>query len=213
MSSIASSISSGPSPAQRWTIAARPRSCDQRSSVSPSWANSVSPSSWSASQATPARSAKRLASSTSESAISSSEPRSWRSGPCREHRAAGWPSSILVRPRPWPRPADARQRLRCPRRAAPLEWPPVATDSVPYEEWRAKHAPVTLASASRIINVGHHLRERLERIAQAEGRDVTGLARAVLREYVERQARLVPEDLLGSRGSCLERRVRAGRHQ
>jgi hypothetical protein len=39
----------------------------------------------------------------------------------------------------------------------------------------------------QVVNLGYDLRERLEQIAQAEGRDATGLARSVLREYVEQQ--------------------------
>lgn len=62
----------------------------------------------------------------------------------------------------------------------------VATDPVPLREWRAKQPGATLVSTSQVVNLGYGLRERLERIAQAEGRDATSLARLVLREYVER---------------------------
>jgi hypothetical protein len=44
-------------------------------------------------------------------------------------------------------------------------------------------------STGQAINVGYHLRERLEEIARAEGRDGTGLARSVLRQYVEERER------------------------
>jgi hypothetical protein len=65
----------------------------------------------------------------------------------------------------------------------------VATEPIRLEEWRAQHPRATFASAGQSINVGYFLRERLEDIARAEGRDATGLARSVLREYVERRAR------------------------
>jgi len=65
----------------------------------------------------------------------------------------------------------------------------VAREPIPLEAWRAQHPRATFASAGQSINVGFFLRERLEEIARAEGRDATGLARSVLREYVEQRAR------------------------
>jgi predicted transcriptional regulator len=44
-------------------------------------------------------------------------------------------------------------------------------------------------TASEIVNVGRELRAELERIARGEGRDVTNLARKVLREFVEARER------------------------
>ena len=59
----------------------------------------------------------------------------------------------------------------------------MATDPVPLSEWRARDpAPV---STGQTINVGYYLRERLERAARGQGYDATGLARAILRDYVE----------------------------
>jgi hypothetical protein len=43
----------------------------------------------------------------------------------------------------------------------------------------------TLATASEAINVGRELRQELERVARAQGYDVTGLARRLLRDHVE----------------------------
>jgi hypothetical protein len=65
----------------------------------------------------------------------------------------------------------------------------VATEPVRLEEWRAQHPRARFASAGQSVNVGYYLRERIEEIARAEGRDATGLARSVLREYVEQRLR------------------------
>jgi hypothetical protein len=42
----------------------------------------------------------------------------------------------------------------------------------------------TLATASQAVNIGAELKRELERVARAEGRDVTNLARRVLQDYV-----------------------------
>jgi hypothetical protein len=42
----------------------------------------------------------------------------------------------------------------------------------------------TLVSSTQVVNVGVELRRELERVAREEGRDVTSLARAVLRDYL-----------------------------
>lgn len=51
----------------------------------------------------------------------------------------------------------------------------------------------TLVSSSQAVNIGADLKRELERAAREEGRDVTSLARAVLREYVDAHGRAIDE--------------------
>jgi hypothetical protein len=44
-------------------------------------------------------------------------------------------------------------------------------------------------TASEVVNVGRELRAELERVAREEGRDVTNLARLIIREWLAAQRR------------------------
>jgi hypothetical protein len=46
-----------------------------------------------------------------------------------------------------------------------------------------------LVSSTQVVNVGVELRRELERLAREEGRDVTSLARLIVRQYVEEHER------------------------
>jgi hypothetical protein len=61
------------------------------------------------------------------------------------------------------------------------------TDVVPYGEWQARNPATRRASASACVNIGVHLRERLEEVVVDEDRDITGLVRAILREWLGKQ--------------------------
>jgi hypothetical protein len=76
---------------------------------------------------------------------------------------------------------------------------PILPDVEPesWPAWRARQPRRTRLSSVISLGAGdgYELRQRLERVARAEGRDATSLARLVIREAVEQR-----EAALGIRG-------------